>query len=167
SDTHIEAPQEWTLYQDSSGGENWDSDNHVDGQGRSTVTFRGYRVTYGPAAKACLIAEGDRASPALAVITASGTIGATVLEFWQNFPKAIRWSESTLDLGLFPWESCAPFALRGGRAQAAHSGDRIHPTGTHAGACERAPSPAGECRAGVGRGRAGARRFCPGGAGRQ
>ena len=114
SDTHIEAPQEWTLYQDSSGGENWDSDNHVDGQGRSTVTFRGYRVTYGPAAKACLIAEGDRASPALAVITASGTIGATVLEFWQNFPKAIRWSESTLDLGLFPWESCAPFALQGG-----------------------------------------------------
>ena len=114
SDTHVEAPQDWTLYQDSSGGENWDSDNHVDGQGRSTVTFRGYRVTYGPAAKACLIAEGDRASPVLSVITGSGTIGATVLEFWQNFPKAIRWADSTLDLGLFPWESRAPFALQGG-----------------------------------------------------
>lgn len=29
------------LYQDSSGGENWDSPNHVDGAGKPTVSFRG------------------------------------------------------------------------------------------------------------------------------
>ena len=113
-ETHLETPEDWTLYQDSSGGENWDSDNHIDGRGQPTVTFRGYRVTYGAAGKACLIAEGDRAVPALSVITDGGTISATVLEFWQNFPKALRWSDSTLELALFPWESRAPFALQGG-----------------------------------------------------
>lgn len=114
NDTHVEIPKNWSIYQDSSGGENWDSDNHIDGQGKSTVTFRGYRVTYGHSGGACLIAEGDRATPALSVITDRGMISATVLEFWQNFPKALRWTDSTLDLALFPWESRAPFALQGG-----------------------------------------------------
>ena len=113
-DMHVEDPGNWSLYQDSSGGENWDSDNHVDGDGNSTVRFRGYRVTYGQAGGGCLIAEGDRATPGLSVVTDRGAISATVLEFWQNFPKAIRWDASTLDLGLFPWECRAPFALQGG-----------------------------------------------------
>lgn len=113
-DAHIEVPEDWTLYQDSSGGENWDSDNHVDGKGKSTVTFRGYRVTYGHARKACLIAEGDRATPALSVVTERGTLCATVLDFWQNFPKALRWSDATLEVALFPWESRSHFALQGG-----------------------------------------------------
>lgn len=113
-DSHCESPNELTLYQDSSGGENWDSDNHVDGRGNPTVTFRGYRVTYGEPGKMRLIAEGDRPTPALAVITDRGSCAATVVDFWQNFPKALRWSDETLDVALFPWECCAPFALQGG-----------------------------------------------------
>ncbi|MGC8520007.1 MAG: hypothetical protein ACP5P4_16045 [Steroidobacteraceae bacterium] len=113
-DVHVEAPKELTFYQDSSGGENWDSDNHVDGRGQPTVTFRGYRVTYGDPGKMRLIAEGDRPTPALSAVTDRGFVAATVLDFWQNFPKALRWSEEILDVALFPWECRAPFALQGG-----------------------------------------------------
>ena len=111
---HMEAPRDLTLYQDSSGGENWDSDNHVDGRGQSTVTFRGYRVTYGDPGKMRLIAEGDRPTPALAAVTDRGVVAATALDFWQNFPKALRWSEEILDVAIFPWECQTPFALQGG-----------------------------------------------------
>ena len=113
-DFHVETPKELTFYQDSSGGENWDSANHVDGAGEPTVTFRGYRVTYGEPDTMRLIAEGDRPTPALAAVTDRGLVAATVLDFWQNFPKALRWSEEILDVALFPWECHAPFALQGG-----------------------------------------------------
>ena len=113
-DVHVEEPKDLTFYQDSSGGENWDSDNHVDGRGQPTVAFRGYRVTYGDPGKMRLIAEGDRPTPILSAMSDRGTVAATVLEFWQNFPKALRWSEEILDVALFPWECQAPFALQGG-----------------------------------------------------
>ncbi|HUN25893.1 MAG TPA: hypothetical protein VMU67_06245 [Steroidobacteraceae bacterium] len=109
-----EAPVGWCLYQDSSGGENWDSENHLDARGRLAVTFRGYRVTWGEGDRATLIAEGDRASPCLAVQTECGCIAATTLDFWQNFPKALRWRGGELSIALFPAESRGPHALQGG-----------------------------------------------------
>lgn len=120
AEPHIEAPADWSLYQDSSGGENWDSDNHIDGAGAATVSFRGYRVTYRTERGATQIAEGDRASPCVSVVTDAGTISATTREFWQNFPKALRWRDGSLDVSLFPEESRAPFALQGGE-QKRHS----------------------------------------------
>ena len=116
---HCENPGEWSLYQDSSGGENWESENHVDGKGVSTVTFRGYRVAYGTRRRVKIIAEGDRATPGVSVVTRHGTVSATVIGFWQNFPKSLRWSDDTLDLGLFPWECRSPFALQGGERKRA------------------------------------------------
>jgi hypothetical protein len=109
-----ESPGDWLLYQDSSGGENWDSDNHVDGEGYSTVTFRGYRVSCSDSMGQMLIAEGDRATPCLRVTTDCAAIAATTLAFWENFPKALRWSNGTVSVGLFPGECQAPFALQGG-----------------------------------------------------
>ena len=35
---------QWTLYQDSSGGERWNSPNHLGADGTLTVSFRGYQV---------------------------------------------------------------------------------------------------------------------------
>ena len=112
--TRTVEPAHWWLYQDSSGGENWDSDNHIDGKGRSTVTFRGYRVQCGSLGRPMLIAEGDRATPCVVAVADSGSIAATALAFWQNFPKALRWGDGALTVGLFPRESRAPFALQGG-----------------------------------------------------
>ena len=50
------------IYQDSSGGENWDSRNHVNREGRVPCSFRGYRVRAGGREE-----SGLRASPAVAV----------------------------------------------------------------------------------------------------
>jgi exo-rhamnogalacturonan lyase-like protein len=102
------------LYQDSSGGDNWDSPNHVDAAGRLTVTQPGYRVTARSTDVHKLLAEGRRATPCMQVSTDAGWIAVTTQHFWQNFPKALRFEEGNLSIGLFPGESRAGFELQGG-----------------------------------------------------
>ena len=99
-----------SIYQDSSGGENWNSPNHIDARGKSTVTFRGFRVQGATG----VLAQGERASPALKLSGAAGWICASVGKFWQNFPKALRFRDGILSVGLFPAESAAGFELQGG-----------------------------------------------------
>ena len=101
----------WSLYQDSSGGEHWNSPNHVNAGGQLTVSFRGYRVQGEGSA---LIAQGERATPAVRLKGAAFSIAATVEKFWQNFPKALRCRAGVLGIGLFPAECAAGFELQGG-----------------------------------------------------
>jgi len=101
----------WSLYQDSSGGERWNSPNHVDANGKLTVSFRGFRVQ-GDGGR--LLADGQRATPAVRISGPAGSISASVEKFWQNFPKALRWRDGELSVGLFPSECAAGFELQGG-----------------------------------------------------
>jgi len=101
----------WSLYQDSSGGERWNSPNHLDARGKLTVAFRGFRVQ-GEGGR--LLAQGERATPAVRLTGPAGTLTASVEKFWQNFPKALRWDGGTLGIGLFPAECAAGFELQGG-----------------------------------------------------
>ena len=105
---------DFNLYQDSSGGENWDSPNHVDFAGKPTVSFRGYQVKAGLTGEPKLVGAGRRATPSLQVSNESAWIAATVEDFWQNFPKALRLDEGMLSIGLFPSECKAGFELQGG-----------------------------------------------------
>ncbi|MGH8275440.1 MAG: hypothetical protein ACRETH_01970, partial [Steroidobacteraceae bacterium] len=107
-------PSPWTLYQDSSGGESWDSDNHVDGTGSLSVAFRGYQVRTADGAGQTATTAGARATPYLCVSSGDGSIAVTAMDFWQNFPKALRWDGRTVSVGLFPGECRVPFALQGG-----------------------------------------------------
>jgi len=100
----------WTLYQDSSGGEQWNCDNHLDRNGKLSVSVRGYQIRRG----ADLGGEGLRATPCLLAVGESGWVSATVCDFWQNFPKALRWQDDALCIGLFPGECAAGFELQGG-----------------------------------------------------
>lgn len=104
----------FSLYQDSSGGANWDSPNHVDFANRLTVSHAGYQVKAGPPGESKLIGEGRRATPCLRVSTETGWMAATTKDFWQNFPKALRLDDGALSIGLFPSESTAGFELQGG-----------------------------------------------------
>lgn len=104
----------FTLYQDSSGGENWDSPNHVDGSGRLTVAFPGYRVSAGPSQAGVPIGAGRRASPGLQTNADTGWIAIGIEDFWQNFPKALRVADGVLSVGLFPSECDRGFELQGG-----------------------------------------------------
>ena len=105
---------DFNLYQDSSGGENWDSPNHVDFAGKSTVSFQGFQVTAGSTGERRLISEGRRATPCLRVSTGAGWMAATTKDFWQNFPKALRLEGGALSIGVFPSECPAGFELQGG-----------------------------------------------------
>jgi hypothetical protein len=97
------------IYQDSSGGENWQSRNHVNRFGKVPCRFRGYRVRQGSNSS-----FGLRASPIVSVHAESGRVSAAVPEFWQQFPKAIDTTGGTLNLRLFPAQFGDLFELQGG-----------------------------------------------------
>lgn len=103
-----------TIYQDSSGGERWNSPNHVDASGRLTVTFRGFRVTEARNGETVAVASGHRADAALSTQGANARVGIAIGEFWQSFPTALRRRDDTLQAALFPAECSAGFELQGG-----------------------------------------------------
>ena len=80
------------IYQDSSGGDRWDSTNHVNRERRVPVTFRGYRIRSTDGER-----TGQRASPILTLADAGGReLSVCVPQFWQNFPKALEASAGEL-----------------------------------------------------------------------
>jgi hypothetical protein len=93
-----------TIWQASSGGENWNSTNHINAARKVPLPFRGYETKSDGDAQTAL-----RATP----IVTAGDFGITMPEFWENFPKAISAREGKLILSLFPLES-APHELQGG-----------------------------------------------------
>ena len=98
------------IYQDSSGGENWRSTNHVNRFGKVMQSFRGYRVSSSDS----LLEEGLRATPILALQGENGGMAATIDKFWQNFPKAVEADRNKLILRLFPRQFADVFELQGG-----------------------------------------------------
>ena len=73
------------IYQDSSGGENWRSTNHVNRRGVVPNAFRGYRMRADGGERI-----GIRATPIVAVDAGGKRVAAVLPAFWQNFPKAIE-----------------------------------------------------------------------------
>jgi len=97
------------LHQESSGGENWNSRNHINHKGEIPLRFRGYRATAEGQER-----RGDRASPVVELRSSSARVAAALPEFWQQFPKAIAADGRTLRLHLFPRQSADDFELQGG-----------------------------------------------------
>lgn len=98
------------IYQDSSGGENWQSSNHVDRHGQVTTSFRGYRVYV----EGQIVREGKRANPIVTLEGPGVPVSAGFRHFWQEFPKSISCQERTLLLGFFPRQSRAGYELQPG-----------------------------------------------------
>jgi hypothetical protein len=97
------------IYQDSSGGKNWQSLNHVNRDGVVPCRFRGYEVT-----RSIGTHRGERASPTVTVRTDGASLTVSVPEFWQQFPKAINAGQGTTRIGLFPEQWNDLFELQGG-----------------------------------------------------
>lgn len=103
------------LHQDSSGGENWHSTNHINRNRTIPRAFRGYRLTSGGD---CV--EGLRATPIAVMGAGNAAVSIAMEQFWQNFPKAIACDGRTLELHLFPPQDLDLHELQGGE-QKTHS----------------------------------------------
>ena len=103
---------EITIYQDSSGGVNWQSANHVNAAGRVMHRFQGYRVQMGETT----VAAGTRATPTILVYDPRDdrSIAGAVEGFWQNFPKALEVHGNRLTIGVFPRQYGDVYELQGG-----------------------------------------------------
>ena len=99
----------FSLYQDSSGGENWKSRNHVNREHVVPNTFRGYRMTGSAGDR-----EGLRATPVVALTRENAQLVACMPAFWQNFPKAMEAAGDTLTLRLFPQQYADVHEIQGG-----------------------------------------------------
>jgi hypothetical protein len=97
------------IYQDSSGGEHWQSTNHVNRDHKVPNTFRGYRATAAGATS-----SGLRATPIVSVTHSGGRLTAAVPQFWENFPKAIEATDSSLIVRLFPAQYGDKHEIQGG-----------------------------------------------------
>jgi hypothetical protein len=97
------------VYQDSSGGENWRSPNHVNRAGIVPNQFRGYRATCDG-----LRRDGLRATPVVVVDTDAGMLGAAVPKFWQNFPRAVEGTAMGVTVSFWPPDYADLHELQGG-----------------------------------------------------
>ena len=97
------------VFQASSGGEHWNSRNHVNRHGEVAHHFRGYTVLDSRGH-----ARGERATP-LAVVTRNGFWAAVGMpRFWQNFPKAMDVDAASIAVGLWPRAHDDDHELQGG-----------------------------------------------------
>ncbi|WP_417737603.1 hypothetical protein [Rosistilla oblonga] len=109
SATPIHASRQLHIYQDSSGGENWDSTNHLAAGGRSSVSFPGYLATADETPQ-----RGRRAQPILRSSDARGEMAIGYHNFWQSFPKAVTADRDGLTIELFPAQTSVGHELQGG-----------------------------------------------------
>jgi hypothetical protein len=105
----VEGSQRVSVYQESSGGENWSSSNHQTQQGTVPFRFRGYRMDVDGTTS-----SGLRATPLALLADDRAMLGAVVPEFWQNFPRAISATPAHLQVSFFPPDAPALHELQGG-----------------------------------------------------
>lgn len=97
------------LYQESSGGENWQSPAHRNREGRIPLTRRGYVIEI----DGDEFATGLRASPFLWCGTNEIGVAVAIPYFWQEFPNEIVWDDK-LNIALFPARFPDLHELQGG-----------------------------------------------------
>ncbi len=100
-----EPGQDWELlkgntvdiYQESSGGEHWDSPNHKNRYNRVPMQYKGYRCKCDNYTQ-----TGNRASPMIGIDYKNFSINVGIEKFWQNFPKSLRANGNRIELNLLP-----------------------------------------------------------------
>ena len=119
-DAPLAAGTSVSLYQDSNGGETWQTCQGYTGDAapggtcfRAKVTsFRGYRIYKHADGKDEQIGGGDQARGLMRISNDRGGVVMLMRNFWQQFPKAVEAAgDGTLRLGMFPRETVVPHYL--------------------------------------------------------
>jgi hypothetical protein len=97
------------LFQASSGGQNWNSSNHLDRHRQVPMPFRGYRLCIDGTES-----TAERATPYVATQCDGITLAVACNRFWQNFPMAIRALGCQIEVGFLPRESGYEHEIQGG-----------------------------------------------------
>lgn len=113
------------IYQESSGGENWNSPVHRTRDGNVRLRFNGYEIKsplppgggglgWGGSGAGENVITGKRATPVVWCGDGQTGVSAVMPHFWQEFPKAFSIDSNGLKVELFP--GCAPdlHELQGG-----------------------------------------------------
>ncbi|MEW6535413.1 MAG: hypothetical protein AB1454_07295 [Candidatus Auribacterota bacterium] len=108
-DTEPLSASKLVLYQESSGGENWNSPNHKNRFGKVPLKFQGYRLETDKG-----VQEGLRAQPVVSILNTTFQASAGLEGFWQNFPSSIEAERTTLTVRLFPHQFSDSYELQGG-----------------------------------------------------
>jgi hypothetical protein len=103
------AGDSFAVYQDSSGGANWQSANHLNRERRVPTSFRGYRGTSG--GKETI---GLRATPVASLNTGDSRMTIAAPVFWEAFPKALTISQQACAVGMLPRQFSDTHELQGG-----------------------------------------------------
>ncbi len=90
----------FAVFQESSGGANWKSSNHIDRHRNIPFTSRGYKLEVNGNKT-----DGLRAIPIVIAENGDTFLGVTMPQFWENFPKGIKADKSGITLQLFPTET--------------------------------------------------------------
>lgn len=97
SDQMEPAGERFSVYQDSSGGSNWQHATHTNRENRVTTTFRGFRAT-----RAGRFIEGLRATPITSIGGGASRVSVALPRFWQTWPKSIEADGNGCRVGIFP-----------------------------------------------------------------
>lgn len=102
--------QPLTIYQESSGGQNWDSPIHKDSTNKVPYTLQGFECR----SQNSLLLSGKRASPSIQIKTHTTQVSVFTENFWQNSPKSLGIDNDQINIGLFPQQFTGEFELQPG-----------------------------------------------------
>ena len=89
-----------SILQLNSGGENWNSRNHIDHNQKVVNSPRGYTVIAGQPQNTHPHSAGERATPSVVLNSPSTSLLATLPEFWQRCPSGIEVTETNIQIHL-------------------------------------------------------------------
>lgn len=104
------AASRFSLYQESSGGNSWQSPVHRNREGRVPMRRRGYLAEL----DALEVASGERATPVLWHGRGDAGIAVAVPRFWQEFPWELSCADGRVEVVPFPARFPDLHELQGG-----------------------------------------------------
>ena len=102
--------QPLSIFQESSGGQHWNSPNHKDRNNKVPYTLNGFECRQ----QNSVLHSGKRASPSLRIKAKAGQVSVFIEKFWQNCPKSLDIENNQINLGLFPEQFSGEFELQPG-----------------------------------------------------
>jgi hypothetical protein len=102
--------QPLTIFQESSGGQNWNSPNHKNSSNKVPYKLNGFECRN----RDSVLYSGTRSSPSLQINTNAGQLSVFVEKFWQNCPKSLGIENNQINIGLFPKLFSDEFELQPG-----------------------------------------------------